>query len=137
MQARPESPVAAPGDRTGFDRPQQTVAEATRTINDEGGEAFEPADPRFAPYRRTINQLLEDSFYESDDKQLAAVVRRFDAAANENPQFVLELAAYAREELYLRDVLQVLPDSPVSAGHSTAPSILEPTHIRRSTWGLN
>ncbi len=91
-----------------FNAPKQTVAEATRTTNHEGGEAFAPADPRLALYKRTINQLLEGSFYESDDEQLAAVVRRFDAAANEDPEFVLKLAAYARQELYLRDIPQVL-----------------------------
>ena len=91
-----------------FNAPKQTVVEATRTTNYEGGEAFEPADPRLALYKHTINQLLEGSFYESDDEQLAAVVRRFDAAADEDPEFVLQLAAYARQELYLRDIPQVL-----------------------------
>ncbi|MBS3760660.1 MAG: TROVE domain-containing protein, partial [Halodesulfurarchaeum sp.] len=91
-----------------FNKPKQTVAEATRTTNYEGGEAFAPADPRLALYKRTINQLLEGSFYETDDEQLAAVVRRFDAAADEDPEFVLQLAAYARQELYLRDIPQVL-----------------------------
>ena len=91
-----------------FNKPKQTVAEATRTTNYEGGEAFEPADPRLALYKRMINQLLEGSFYETDDEQLAAVVQRFDAAADEEPAFVLQLAAYARQELYLRDVPQVL-----------------------------
>jgi hypothetical protein len=91
-----------------FNEPKQTVAEATRTTNHEGGEAFAPADPRLALYKRTINQLLEDSFYESDEEQLAALVHRFDAAADEDPVFVLRLAAYARQELYLRDVPQVL-----------------------------
>ena len=91
-----------------FNTPKQTVAEATRTTNFEGGEAFDPADPRLALYKRTINQLLEDSFYETDDEQLAAVVRRFDAVADADPEFVLQLAAYARQELYLRDIPQVL-----------------------------
>lgn len=96
------------GDSMEFNAPKQTVAEATRTTNHEGGEAFDPADPRLALYKRTINQLLEDSFYESDEEHLAAVVRRFDAAADEDPEFVLQLAAYARQELHLRDVPQVL-----------------------------
>jgi len=91
-----------------FNATKQTVAEATRTTNHEGGEAFDPADPRLALYKRTINQLLEDSFYEANEQHLAAVVRRFDAAADEDPEFVLKLAAYARQELYLRDVPQVL-----------------------------
>ncbi|AWB28507.1 TROVE domain-containing protein [Halococcoides cellulosivorans] len=91
-----------------FNDTTQTVAEATRTTNNEGGEAFDPADPRLALYKRTINQLLEDSYYEDDEEHLAAIVQRFDAAADEDPEFVLKLAAYARQELYLRDVPQVL-----------------------------
>ena len=43
-----------------------------------------------------------EGVFESDDEQLAAIVRRFDAAADEDPEFVLKLAAYARQELYLR-----------------------------------
>jgi hypothetical protein len=119
-----------------FNKPKQTVAEATRTTNYEGGEAFEPADPRLALYKRTINQLLEGSFYETDDEQLAAVVRQFDAAANEDPEFVLKLAAYARQELYLRDIPQVLlvlaanddrfkDDSPESLIREWAPAIIQ------------
>ena len=119
-----------------FNKPKQTVAEATRTTNYEGGEAFDPADPRLALYKRTINQLLEGSFYETDDEQLAAVVRRFDAAADEDPEFVLKLAAYARQELYLRDIPQVLlvlaanddrfkDDSPESLIREWAPAIIQ------------
>ncbi len=118
-----------------FNKPTQTVAEATRTTNYESGEAFEPTDPRLALYKRTINQLLEDSFYETDAEQLAAVVRRFDAAAAEDPEFVLKLAAYARQELYLRDIPQVLlvlaanddrfkDDSPESLIREWAPDII-------------
>jgi len=91
-----------------FNATKQTVAEATRTTNHEDGEAFSTADPRLALYKRTINQLLEDSLYESDEEHLAAVVQRFDAAADKDPKFVLKLAAYARQELYLRDIPQVL-----------------------------
>ena len=119
-----------------FNKPKQTVAEATRTTNYEGGEAFEPADPRLALYKRTINQLLEGSFYESDDEQLAAVVQRFDAAAEEDPEFVLQLAAYARQDLSLRDIPQVLlvlaanddrfkDDSDESLIREWAPSIIQ------------
>ena len=137
-QLRSESPVAAPGDRMEFNTPKQTVVEATRTTNYEGGEAFEPADPRLALYKRTINQLLEGSFYESDDEQLAAVVRRFDATADKDPEFVLKLAAYARQELYLRDIPQVLlvlaanddrfkDDSPESLIREWAPSPFRPS----------
>jgi hypothetical protein len=91
-----------------FNATKETVAAATRTTNHEGGEAFDPDDPRLALYQRTVNQLLEDSYYEDDEEHLVALVECFDAAAEEDPTFVLQLAAYARQELYLRDVPQVL-----------------------------
>jgi len=93
---------------------KQTVAEATRTTNHEGGEAFRPADPRLALYKRTSNQLLEDSYYEDEIKHLQAVVERFDAAAAEDPESVLKLPAYARQEMHLRDIPQVLPETLVN-----------------------
>ena len=118
-----------------FNSPTQSIEELTRTTNIEGGEAFEPADPRLALYKRTINQLLEGSFYESDEAELIALVRRFDAAADADPTFVLKLAAYARQELHLREVPQVLlvlaanddrfkDDSPDSLVRSWAPEII-------------
>lgn len=67
-----------------FNSTKQTVADATRTTNHEGGEAFVPPDPRLVLYKRTVNQLLEDSFYESDEEHLQADVQRFDAAANDD-----------------------------------------------------
>ncbi|WP_330630520.1 TROVE domain-containing protein [Halocatena halophila] len=91
-----------------FNAPKQTIAEATRTTNHEGGEAFAPVDPRLALYKRTVNQLLEGSFYEADDEQLTALVRRFDAVADTDPEFILRLAAFARQECYLREIPQVL-----------------------------
>ena len=91
-----------------FNPSTQSATDATRTTNDAGGEAFEPADPRLALYKRTVNQLLEDSYYEDDEAHLEAVIRRFDAVADEDPVFVLKLAAYARQEMYLRDIPQVL-----------------------------
>jgi 60 kDa SS-A/Ro ribonucleoprotein len=95
-------------DSMDFNPTKQTVAEVTRTTNHEGAEAFAPANPQLALYKHTINQLLEDSFYESDEEHLAAVVRLFEAVADDDPEFVLQLAAYARQKLYLRDIPQVL-----------------------------
>jgi len=65
-----------------------------------------------------------------------AVVQRFDAAADEDPEFVLKLATYARQGLYLRDIPQVLlvlaanddrfkDDSPESLIREWAPAIIQ------------
>lgn len=79
-----------------------------RTTNHEGGEAFDPADPQFALYKVTINNLLEDTYYQQDEDSLTQVRQRFQAAADDNPEFPLQLAAYARQEMYLRDISQLL-----------------------------
>lgn len=81
---------------------------SSRTTNYEGGEAFEPDDPRMALYKLTINNLLEDTYYRSDEEALAELRAAANAALDEDPEFVLKLAYYAREEMYLRDVPQVL-----------------------------
>lgn len=91
-----------------FNEQSTSRAEKTRTENHEGGEAFEPASPELALTKVVINNLLEDSFYESDDESFAAVVAAFDAVADSNPEYALKLAAYARQEENLRQIPQAL-----------------------------
>ena len=91
-----------------FNDTKKTVAERTRTTNFEGGEAFEADTPELALYKVTINNLLEDSFYESDEDSFEKVRERFEDCAQANPEFVLKLAYYAREEMYLRQIPQLL-----------------------------
>lgn len=79
-----------------------------RTVNYEGAEAFEPQSPELALYKVVINNLLEKKYYTSDEESLKKVVQAFGACADRNPEFVLKLAAYARQEMYLRQVPQVL-----------------------------
>lgn len=87
---------------------KDTVAERTKTVNFEGGEAFEPDSPELALYKVTINNLLEDTFYREDREELDDLVEKFNACAEENPEFTLKLAVHARNEMGLRDVAQVL-----------------------------
>jgi len=91
-----------------FNEQSKTRAEKTRTTNHEDGEAFEPASAELMLTKVVINNLLEDSFYESDDAKFASVVEAFDACADENPEFVLKLAKYARQEENLRQIPQAL-----------------------------
>jgi len=55
-----------------------------------------------------VNNLLESTYYREDQQALADLRQRFEACAEENPEFILKLAVHAREEMYLRDVSQVL-----------------------------
>lgn len=91
-----------------FNQTKQTIAERTETENFEGGEAYNPDSPELALTKVVINNLLEDTYYESDEEQLAAVEKEFTACAEENPEFVLKLAKYARQEENLRQIPQAL-----------------------------
>jgi len=91
-----------------FNNTKESVAERTRTTNHEGGEAFNPDSAELALTKVVINNLLESTYYESAEEQLKAVEREFDAVADENPEFVLKLAKYARQEENLRQIPQAL-----------------------------
>jgi len=81
-----------------FNDIQETVAERTETSNHEDEQAFEPDSAELALAKVVINNLLEDTYYESDEEQFASVEGAFEAVADENPEFVLKLAKYARQE---------------------------------------
>lgn len=91
-----------------FNETTDPVSERTRTENHEGGEAFEPVSAELKLTKVVINNLLEDSYYESDDEQFAAVVSAFNDVADSNPEFALKLAKYARQEENLRQIPQAL-----------------------------
>lgn len=91
-----------------FNPTKQEAGAETRTTNYEGGEAFEPASPELRLYKLTINNLLEDTFYREDDEALTELRQAFDAAADEDPEFVLKLAAFAQQEAGLRSVSTML-----------------------------
>lgn len=82
--------------------------EKTRSTNYEGGESFNPATPELRLYRRVINNMLEETFYESDEEQFENLIEAFEECASEDGEFPSQLAAYARDEVGLRDVPQVL-----------------------------
>lgn len=88
--------------------PKPDVGEENRTTNLAGGEAYDPSSPELGLYKVVVNNLLENTYYESDKDSLEKVKERFELVARSNPEFPLQLAAYAREELYLRDISQVL-----------------------------
>lgn len=87
---------------------QKKTAEDRRKRNFEGGEAFEPATAQNKLLKNTINNLLEDTFYQTDEEQLQDLMETFDKAVEKDAKFPLQLAIYARQEMYLRDVSQML-----------------------------
>lgn len=80
----------------------------SESTNYEGGQSFDPESSELLLYKRVINNLLEGSFYETDEERYEATVEAFNRAADSSPEYVLNLAVYARQEMGLRDVPQLL-----------------------------
>ena len=73
-------------------------------LNYEGGESYS-SSPEMRLYKLTVNNLLENTFYREDTEALSELLT---VAKQCDPDFVVKMAAYAREELYLRDVSIIL-----------------------------
>lgn len=87
---------------------QQLRDRADACVNFEGGLAFE-LDPRTRLYTRVASALMaEKKFYETAQAADAALLADVQAVAQTDPEFVLRLAAYARQVLHLRSVSTVL-----------------------------
>lgn len=91
-----------------FNPSKTSQAERTRKENYEGGEAFEPDSPERELYNLVSANFLEDTFYREDTEALSEIMRAVEAVAEENPEFILKLAQFARHEMYLREVPQLL-----------------------------
>ncbi len=83
-----------------FTRPNQPAV----TVNHEGEKAF-VMTPELELYTAVATAGLSDKFYESGADQ----IERFRTLIDRNhPVFVAQLAAYARERMYLRSIPMVL-----------------------------
>lgn len=79
-----------------------------KTVNYEGAVAFD-----LKPQERLIEQVLgsfwdEKLFYTKGEKITSQILQDIQTVAKTDPKFILQLAAYARNELYLRTAPQVL-----------------------------
>lgn len=78
------------------------------TENFEGGLAFN-VDAKTRLYSRVVTSLFgEDKFYQSGKEHDKAILFDIEEVATRDPEFILKLAAYARNEMYLRTVPIVL-----------------------------
>lgn len=81
---------------------------SSKTRNLAGGIAHEVSDPHEALRMVVINNLLESKYYETADESFEKLQVRFEQSADEDPEFPLQLAAYARQEAWVRAVPQVI-----------------------------
>lgn len=107
---------------------QQVADEPTRTTNYEGGMAFDPSD-NLKLYLQSASWLVgEPKFYQDGDKVDSEIITLIQKVANGDAEFVLKLAVYLRDSLYLRTAPQILL---VEAALSEGDMI--PGLIRRAT----
>lgn len=85
----------------------ETIAKE-KTVNFHGEVAY-----TLKPHQLLVERVLgafwnEKSFYKSGEKASTDIVKDINAVLAIDPKFVLQLAAYARNEIYLRTTPQVL-----------------------------
>jgi len=110
-----------------------TVADRTLTTNEAGGVAYEAKTPEFGLYKVIINQLIEDTYYDTVNQTIDKIWDQFDRIADSNPEFVLQLATYARHEEGLRDIPQLLLVLAANDERITQPDNEESSLIRDYT----
>lgn len=83
-----------------------------RVTNYEGGTAYLPDDPKLALWTLVTANMVEPTYYRDDTEAVTgiqnAVNRVVTDDPDDGPEFVLQLAAYARDDLYQRSVSQLL-----------------------------
>ena len=95
-----------------------TKRKSTPTFNHAGGQAFK-LTPEFELYSAVVTTSLNNTFYEKDTTRLKRIT---DLITKCNPEFVAQLAIYARTEMYLRTIPVVLLVE--LAKHTSGSSIL-------------
>jgi len=79
-----------------------------KIVNYEGATAYK-TDPKTELVSRILCTLVgEDKFYVSGEKSDEELVNLLKETANKDPEFCLKLAAYARNEMYLRSIPQLI-----------------------------
>jgi hypothetical protein len=86
----------------------RTKSGSTKTTNYEGGLAFK-LDPITELYTRVATCLVnEPKFYGETGDTEARILELIDIVSKQDPEFILQLAKYARNKLYLRSIPVVL-----------------------------
>ena len=104
----------------------RTQTGTTKTTNYEGGLAFK-VDPVTELYLRVATCLVnEPKFYGDASADLERIVELVGVVGKKDPEFVLQLASYARNVLHLRSIpIVLLAES--SANENTRPFVRQYT----------
>ncbi len=82
--------------------------EDRRKENFAGGESFEASTPETKLVKLAVNNLLEDKYYESDEESMQRLVQAVKESAKKDKEFPLKVAYFAREDMYIRQVPQLI-----------------------------
>lgn len=97
----------------------KTISKSTKTVNAEGGVAYQPT-MKLELMLRTMSFLMSgDSFYEKEKDVSDRIANLVKLVSKEDPWFVLQLAAYARNYMHLRTVPVYLLVEYAKAGTKT------------------
>ena len=90
-------------------KPYNSNTRDKKTVNYEGGTAYSPDDSRIKLTLMTLSTLFnENKFYVSAQEHDTEIVNLIHAAAQKDPEFVLQLAKFLRNNMYLRSAPIVL-----------------------------
>jgi hypothetical protein len=77
---------------------------STKTVNHEGAEAYKPSDKLELSLRTLSFMMSGDAFYTKEKDTSKAIEALVKKISTTDKEFVLRLAMYARNEMYLRTV---------------------------------
>jgi len=76
----------------------------TKTVNHEGAEAYKPSQKLELMLRTMSFMMNGDAYYTTEKETSGAIASLVKSISTTDPQYVLNLAVFAREEMYLRSV---------------------------------
>lgn len=98
----------------------KAATDTTKTVNAEGGLAF-TLDDKAALYMSASTSLgggAGDKFYTSANNEYKNILSLVAKVSKNDPAFIFQLAAYARQKLYLRSIPMILFIEGIRAMHA-------------------
>lgn len=103
-----------------FNQAKTGTGPAVKTFNLAGGEAY-TVDNRTALYLTASTHLgggQGDGYYQSAESKFSDLIALVQKVAKQDPEFIFQLAAYCRQDLYLRSIPTVLFIEGIRAMHA-------------------
>lgn len=83
---------------------KKPVKKTGRTVNPAGGEAFRPQMKMELLMSTMSFMMAGDAYYTTETETTSRINALVESIAKNDPEFILKLAAFARNEMYMRSV---------------------------------